>query len=401
MAEVDIKYRGNSIATMNASGTKTLGTQNKYCDSDIVVEYTQPAQAVIESNKNATPSETAQEITPSSGYDAMAKVTVGAVSSSYVGTAIPRKASANLSASGATVTAPAGYYENNATKSVGSGSATTPATTITANPTISVSSGGLITASVSVFQSVTPTISAGYVSSGTAGTVTVTGNKTSQLTAQAAQTIHPSASDQSIASGKFLTGAQTIKAVTTTNLTAANIKSGVVVEVGDSTDSDCVTSVTGTYSGGSSWTLLGSTTLTVNTTSTTAGSAGTIDCGTSAATKAKLIYVRVRDKAGPRAGYFYGSDAFFANYYVANDPHTGAILTGAARIGQMYTSSSQWASGGSSYGVYGYSISPAGVVTIRRKYSSSYGTINGKFLCEVYALDYPDGKSPFDTGEIT
>ena len=35
-----------------------------------------------------------------------------------------------------------------------------------------------------------------------------------------------------------------------TNLTADNIKSGVTVQIGDSTDSDCVTSVTGTYSGG-------------------------------------------------------------------------------------------------------------------------------------------------------
>ena len=63
------------------------------------------------------------------------------------------------------------------------GSAATPATTITANPTISVSNSGLITASVSASQSVTPTVSAGYVSSGTAGTVSVSGSNTSQLTA--------------------------------------------------------------------------------------------------------------------------------------------------------------------------------------------------------------------------
>jgi len=134
--------------------------------------------------------------------------------------------------------------------SVASGSATTPATTITANPTVSVNSSGLITASVSKTQSVTPSVSAGYVSSGTAGTITVSGSGTSQLTTQAAQTIHPSTEDQTIASGKYLTGAQTIKAVTTTNLTAANIVQGVTVKIGDSTDDDCVASVTGTASGG-------------------------------------------------------------------------------------------------------------------------------------------------------
>lgn len=163
---------------------------------------------------------------------------------------ITSKTSSDLTASGDTVTAPAGYYASSASKAVASGSATTPATTITANPSISVSSGGLITASVSASQSVTPTVSAGYVSSGTAGTVSVSGSNTSQLTTQAAQTIHPSATDQTIASQRFLTGTQTVKGVLLTNLSAGNIKKDVVVKVGDSTDDDCVTSVTGTYEGG-------------------------------------------------------------------------------------------------------------------------------------------------------
>ena len=100
---------------------------------------------------------------------------------------IASKTSSDLTASGATVTAPAGYYASSASKAVASGSATTPATTITANPSISVSSSGLITASVSASQSVTPTVSAGYVSSGTAGTVSVSGSNTSQLTVYAGE----------------------------------------------------------------------------------------------------------------------------------------------------------------------------------------------------------------------
>lgn len=160
------------------------------------------------------------------------------------------KTSSDLTVSGATVTAPAGVYSSNASKSVASGSAATPATTITANPSISVSSSGLITASASATQSVTPTVSAGYVSSGTAGTITVNGSNTSQLTTQAAQTLYPSATDQTISSGKYLTGTQTIKGVLLTNLTADNIKKDVVVKIGDSADDDRITSVTGTYEGG-------------------------------------------------------------------------------------------------------------------------------------------------------
>lgn len=130
------------------------------------------------------------------------------------------------------------------------GSAATPATSITANPSISVSSGGLITATTSATKSVTPTVSAGYVSSGTAGTITVSGSNTEQLSTQAAQTLYPSTTDQTISSGKFLTGTQTFKGVLLTNLIAANIASGVTVKVGDSVDDDRIASITGTLIGG-------------------------------------------------------------------------------------------------------------------------------------------------------
>lgn len=142
----------------------------------------------------------------------------------YTGT-IATKTSSDLSASGATVSVPKGYYASNTSKSVASGSATTPSTSITANPSITVSAGGLITATVSGSQSVTPSVSAGYVSAGTAGTVSVSGSATEQLTVQSAQTIMPSTSDQTISAGTYLTGAQTIKG--DADLVASNIKAGV------------------------------------------------------------------------------------------------------------------------------------------------------------------------------
>ena len=137
------------------------------------------------------------------------------------------KDSGDLTVSGATVTVPAGYYATAASASVASGSASTPATSITANPTISVSSSGLITASVSASKNVTPTVSAGYVSSGTAGTVSVSGSKTQQLTTKAAATITPGTTNQTIAAGTYLTGTQTIAG--DADLVAGNIKSGVQI----------------------------------------------------------------------------------------------------------------------------------------------------------------------------
>ena len=311
---------------------------------------------------------------------------------------IATKTSSDLTASGATVTAPAGYYASSASKSVSSGSATTPATSITANPSISVSSGGLITASVSASQSVTPTVSAGYVSSGTAGTVSVSGSNTSQLTAQAAQSIHPSTTDQTIASGNYLTGAQTVLGVLLSNLTAGNIKKDVVVKVGDSTDDDCVASVTGTYEGGGSspWhKLVNAQEDYVSTTATAAASAFTIELGSSAYTGTQIIWVHIRDKAGPRVGYFYGTDAFFIN---SNATMLGGTTFSGPGICLIKYTSSGYETVSSQYGVYGYSISSGGTLTVRRRYNSTLSTtIDGTYVTNVYALDLPDNLTLFTT----
>ena len=140
------------------------------------------------------------------------------VSGGKVTGSIATKTQSDLTASGATVTVPAGYYASQATKSVASGSASTPATSITANPSISVNSTtGLITATASATKSVTPTVSAGYVSSGTAGTITVSGSNTSQLSTQAGTTVTPTESEQTaVAAGKYTTGAVKVGAVSST-----------------------------------------------------------------------------------------------------------------------------------------------------------------------------------------
>ena len=166
------------------------------------------------------------DATLSSGDSILSGITAYADGIKYTGT-IASKESTDLTVSGATVTAPAGYYSEAASKSVASGSATTPATTITVTPTISVGSNGLITASVSGSQGVTPNVSAGYISNGTSGTITISGSETEQLTTKAAATITPGTSNQTIAAGTYLTGAQTIKG--DANLVAANIKSGISI----------------------------------------------------------------------------------------------------------------------------------------------------------------------------
>ena len=191
------------------------------------------------------------------------------------------KTSSDLTVSGATVTAPAGYYASSASKSVAimtlptsaSSSATsgytskatigrsTSAQYINIPPgynsaggyyTISAVANGTATnsgnasgssATVSTGTntltltkavSITPSVSAGYISSGTAGNVTVA--LTASVTTKAAATITPGTSNQTIASGTYLTGTQTIAG--DADLIASNIKSGVNIF-----------GVAGTYSG--------------------------------------------------------------------------------------------------------------------------------------------------------
>lgn len=114
------------------------------------------------------------------------------------------------------VTAPAGLYAANASKTI--------ATASHNKPTISVNaSTGVITAS--------HTQATGYVSNDTK-------SETYNLSTQSATTWTPTTTDQTIAQGKFLTGTQTIKG--SANLVASNIKSGVNIF-----------GVTGSYGGSS------------------------------------------------------------------------------------------------------------------------------------------------------
>lgn len=208
----DVKAYQNAYVNVQGGGGATLETKS--------VSYT-PSESTI-----------SDTLLPDVGYDGFDEVdvSVSAIPSNYVGSSVPRKSSSDLTASGATVTAPAGYYASNATKTIPNASA----------PYLSaiyIESDGTASADVEINTG-------GYLAH---DTYDATLNNTFPV--QGAQTIYPSASDQSIASGKYLTGAQTIKGVTTTNLLASNIKKDVVVEVGDSADPDRIVSVTGTYEG--------------------------------------------------------------------------------------------------------------------------------------------------------
>ena len=234
---------GSKTITANGIYAATTDSLDGYSEVTVSVPITINWQS-----KSATPTESQQTITPDSGY-ALSQVTVGAIDSSYVGTAVTRRSSSDLTATGSSVSVPSGYYSAAATKAISAGSAITPDSTVTANPTITVNSSGLITATVNASKSVTPNVNAGYISVGTAGTITASGSATSQLTTQAAATITPTKATQTaVAAGRYTTGAVTVAAIPSQYIEPTGNKS--ITENGSDIDVASYATVTVSVSGG-------------------------------------------------------------------------------------------------------------------------------------------------------
>lgn len=182
-------YNDDSVKAIANAIRSKLGTTAKYTVSQMASAINSIVTEPDLEEITITPSESQQTKTPAKyGFS---KVIVNAISNTFVGSGITRRTSTDMTASGASVTAPAGYYATAQSKSVASGSVTV------SEPT--VSAGGLITAGA--------TVSAGYVSQNPS-------NKTKQLTTQAAKTVTPTKAEQTaVASGVYTTGAVKVGAI--------------------------------------------------------------------------------------------------------------------------------------------------------------------------------------------
>lgn len=152
-----VTYKGNVLTTVN-NQTRTLLTSGKYMEDNVTLTDVPVTPSLETKSVTITPTESSQSqtITPGVGYDGLSSVSVtaNAISSTYVGSGITRRSSSDLTVSGATVSAPAGYYENSVSKSVASGTEGTPVAT----------KGTVSNHSISITPSVTNT--AGYISGG-------------------------------------------------------------------------------------------------------------------------------------------------------------------------------------------------------------------------------------------
>ena len=114
-------------------------------------------------------------------------------------------------------------------------------------------------------------------------------------TPKAAATYNPSSSDQVIAAGYYLEGAQTIKKVTASNLSAANVKAGVTVSVSG------LSSVSGTFTNDAN------------------ASAGTILSGYTAYVNGSKITGTIPSKSGETIDPRSGRRTLSAGYYLSGN----------------------------------------------------------------------------------
>lgn len=155
-------------------------------------EYIIPSLQTKTATYTPTESQQTDTITADSEYDGLdeVNVSVAAISSSYVGSGIPRKSASDLTQNHQSITAPSGYYSANATFTMAQA---------LGHLTASVDTSGMVTATYDF-------LTAGYQASG--GTA-----YSMQLTSLAASTYTPSATAQTIPSQRWLVGAQTIEAI--------------------------------------------------------------------------------------------------------------------------------------------------------------------------------------------
>lgn len=418
--------RDGTVVTGTASGGDQHGTI--WQDGQGNVHLDDESGIALQS-KSVTPSESQQIVEAGEGYYALDTVTVGAISSSYVGSGITRRSSSDLTASGATVTAPAGYYSAQASKSVATGTAGTPTAT----------KGTVSNHAVTVTPSVTNT--AGYISGGTktgtgvsvsaselvSGTYSVTSSGTKDVTNYASASVPagtegtPTATKGSVSNhsisvtpsvtntGGYIAGST--KTGTAVTVSASELVSGTksITQNGTGIDVSTYASVDVNVSApsSSSYELIASTTYVVNTSSTTAVSVGTFDTGnTSIWTSDKMLYVKIRDTAGRRNGYYYGSDCMFANNAPGNNlsSTSNSLVHGTSyyqnSAGYLINFTLQRTNNTAAtqgYGVYATYVHDDGSIDINARYNSSNTlTINGTFKVDVYLLDWPGGVSPFN-----
>lgn len=238
---ITVNNAGLITSTTSASQTVEPITSEGWVYDDyggeagtITVSGSSTSQLDTQAAKTVTPTEETQTAVAAGKYTTGA-VTVGAIPSDYVGSGVTQRSSTDLTASGVTVTVPAGYYSTQASKAVASGSAGTPTAT---KDTVS-------NHSVSVTPSVTNTT--GYITGGTktgtaitvsaselvSGTLSITSSGTTDVTNYASASVAAGGATASATKGTVSNHSVTVtpSVTRTAGYVAAGSSNGTAVTV--------------------------------------------------------------------------------------------------------------------------------------------------------------------------
>ncbi len=203
-----------------------------------------------------------------------------------------------------------------------------------------------------------------------------------------------------LATGEKVAGSGSGGGGSATLITKTITENGTYSAEDDDADGYSEVTVNVPSSAASSWTKIAETSYQVSTTQTSAATVATWATGHSELwTSDKIVYVRIRDTAGPRDGYFYGSDSFYLNIIPKNNSTQSNTTNGLVKIIYKYADGKytcyQYLTT-SGYGVFTHDLYSNGRITIRCRYHATYTTtIDGTYKVEVYLLDPPTGAPIF------
>lgn len=279
---------GNLVITTNGTGIDVA----QYATVSVNVPTGGGGDTINNQNKTVTPTESQQTITADEGYTGLGTVTVNAISSTYIGSEITQRDGDDLTASGATVSVPAGYYSAAASKSVATGTEGAP----------TASKGTVTNHSVTVTSSVTNT--AGYISGGTHSGTAVT-----------------------VSASELVSGTYSVTASGTHDVT--NYASASVA-AGSTTAPSSISGTAASVSTGS-----GTLTLTKTVSVTPTVSAGYITSGTAGNSSVSLT---ANVTVNPTLTVSGPTVTAPAGYYTENASHSVATMTPPSEPSNNYTS---------------------------------------------------------------
>lgn len=163
----------------NVGAALSTGYISTVASGSIGVTGSSSLQLAIAYGSTITPTESSQ-IAVASGSYTLGNVTVAAISSDYVGSAIAQRSTDDLTTTGSVVNVPSGYYSTAVSTAIKDGTISAIAMP-SFIPEFSVNNDGIVTVTQNTVTSVLPTLTSGYIDTVSPFTVVVAGTSNYQL----------------------------------------------------------------------------------------------------------------------------------------------------------------------------------------------------------------------------